>query len=293
MGTRGCCATLRFTAAFTPRFTAVTARAVTHAPPRNANHAPLPPAGARQAPQARAVATERRHRRRAAAGRRRPRKLLHIVRHAEGFHNTERKHVAERSHDARLTPNGEAQCAALRAALGELAAFSSPSLLVVASPLTRTLQTASLCFPGARIVALEEVRETCNFRCDGRRNLELIRPEFPHVDFSKLRRRRRRAVGALRGAPRARADAYRGHREPDLPGLAARAARARAWLAARPEPMIVVVTHCAFLQAVLGPRLDGRDGRPPPAFDADDHEVGGWLAAPFANCEMRSVFAEF
>ena len=58
--------------------------------------------------------------------------------------------------------------------------------------------------------------------------------------------------------------------------------------------MIVVVTHCAFLQAVLGPKLDGRDGRPPPAFDAGgDHEVGGWLAAPFANCEMRSVFAEF
>ena len=222
-----------------------------------------------------------------------PRKLLHIVRHAEGFHNTERKHVAERSHDARLTPNGEAQCAALRAALGELAAFSSPSLLVVASPLTRTLQTASLCFPGARIVALEEVRETCNFRCDGRRSLELIRPEFPHVDFSNCADDDD-ALWAHYEALHGGADAYRGHRESaDLPALAARAARARAWLAARPEPMIVVVTHCAFLQAVLGPRLDGRDGRPPPAFDADDHEVGGWLAAPFANCEMRSVFAEF
>ena len=178
-------------------------------------------------PQARAVATQRRHRSRAAGADGGPRKLLHIVRHAEGFHNTERKHVAERSHDARLTPNGEAQCAALHAALGELAAFSSPSLLVVASPLTRTLQTASLCFPGARIVALEEVRETCNFRCDGRRSLELIRPEFPHVDFSNCTADDD-ALWAHYEGLHGGADAYRGHRESaDLPGLAARAARAR------------------------------------------------------------------
>ena len=222
-----------------------------------------------------------------------PRKLLHIVRHAEGFHNTERKHVAERSHDARLTPKGEAQCAALRAALGELAAFSSPSLLVVASPLTRTLQTASLCFPGARIVALEEVRETCNFRCDGRRSLASIRPEFPAVDFSHVADDAD-ALWAHYEARHGGAAEYRGHRESaDLPALAARASRARAWLAARPETTIVVVSHCAFLGMVLGAKLDGRDGRPPPAFACADHDVGAWLAAPFANCEMRSVVAEF
>ncbi len=112
-------------------------------------------------------------------------KVLHVVRHAEGFHNVDRRPIYERPIDARLTPDGEAQCAALAAATAAL----RPQL-VVSSPLTRTLQTASLAFGaqreavGAPLLALEAVRETVNYGCDARRPLREIRPEFPHVDFA-------------------------------------------------------------------------------------------------------------
>ena len=91
-------------------------------------------------------------------------KLVHLVRHAQGFHNVSELKIHLRPHDARLTPAGEEQCAALCAATAAL----RPAL-VVASPLTRTLQTATLCFgpqlaaleasDGAPLPALEDVRE--------------------------------------------------------------------------------------------------------------------------------------
>ena len=102
-------------------------------------------------------------------------KILHFVRHAEGYHNVDARPIHERPVDARLTPTGEAQCASLARATVDL----RPQL-VASSPLTRTLQTSWLAFgseaataPGsereaasAPIVALESVRETVNYGCD-------------------------------------------------------------------------------------------------------------------------------
>ena len=203
-----------------------------------------------------------------------PRKLLHIVRHAEGFHNTERKHVAERSHDARLTPNGEAQCAALRAALGELAAFSSPSLLVVASPLTRTLQTATLTFGaaygagpaagGPPFLATELARERiAAHTCDGRRSRAEQAAEFAHVDFSELES----DEDAL----------FHSAKEDEPTEFAsercfARAGELLAWLHGRPEQRIAVVSHWVFLRHLLT------------RFAADAS-----LQENFGNAEMREV----
>ena len=69
--------------------------------------------------------------------------------------------------------------------------------------------------------------------------------------------------------------------------------RAFAWLGARSETEIVLVSHCAFLQAILG-TIDGRDGRPPALFDCgEDRDLATWLAASFRNCEMRSVLLTF
>jgi phosphohistidine phosphatase SixA len=98
-------------------------------------------------------------------------KLIHFVRHAQGFHNIDSRPIHEREPDARLTPEGEAQCAALAADVTHL----TPEL-VVASPLTRTLQTATLVF-GAHLrgssppplIACEHARETVNYLCDCRR----------------------------------------------------------------------------------------------------------------------------
>ena len=86
-----------------------------------------------------------------------------MVRHAQGFHNVSKLRIHLRPHDAHLTPAGEEQCAALCATTAAL----RPAL-IVASPLTRTLQTATLCFgsqlaaleaSGAPLTALEDVRE--------------------------------------------------------------------------------------------------------------------------------------
>jgi len=99
-------------------------------------------------------------------------KLIHFVRHAQGYHNVDPRPIHERAADARLTPAGEAQCAAL----AEATAGLSPEL-IVASPLTRTLQTATLVFRsqlGQRasappLIACEYARETVNYLCDCRR----------------------------------------------------------------------------------------------------------------------------
>ena len=113
-------------------------------------------------------------------------KLVHIVRHAQGHHNQFQGPTHQAPHDALLTSAGEAQCAQLQQMTSEL----RPSL-VVTSPLTRTVQTALLCFSpqaqeaGARFCALESIRETVNFMCDGRRPISAIALDFPSVDFSQ------------------------------------------------------------------------------------------------------------
>ena len=67
-------------------------------------------------------------------------KLLHIIRHAQGYHNVDADIMRDPSGlDARLTDEGEQQCASLRQTIARL----EPSLIVT-SPLTRTVQTAML-----------------------------------------------------------------------------------------------------------------------------------------------------
>lgn len=224
-------------------------------------------------------------------------KLVHLVRHAQGFHNVSKLRIHLRPHDAHLTPAGEEQCAALCATTAAL----RPAL-IVASPLTRTLQTATLCFgsqlaaleaSGAPLTALEDVRETCNYACDGRRPISQISPEFPRVDFGGCADDAD-ALWARYEAQYGNQMSYGKHRESaDLPSLALRSRRAFAWLGARSETEIVLVSHCAFLQAILG-TIDGRDGKPPGLFDCGaDRDLAAWLAAPFQNCEMRSVLLTF
>ena len=103
-------------------------------------------------------------------------KLLHLVRHAQGTHNVDPEGVSRQPSglDARLTEEGERQCAALAAA----AAGLRPEV-VISSPLMRTLKTAALSFDvqlrqgGVPLVALEDCRETVNYLCDARRPLSL------------------------------------------------------------------------------------------------------------------------
>ena len=72
------------------------------------------------------------------------------IRHGEALHNTVSKiygtKVCQQFEDTTLTTNG------MRQAIE--ATVKTPDLVLV-SPLTRTLQTATLMFPGVKMVALE------------------------------------------------------------------------------------------------------------------------------------------
>merc|ERR1712050_103364 len=71
----------------------------------------------------------------------------------------------------------------------------------------------------------------------------------------------------------------------DQPALVARIASFLAFLARRPEQSIAVVSHSAFLSYVF----NGTDGLC--AFA--DNQLAEKLRAPWANCELRTVAADF
>ena len=204
-------------------------------------------------------------------------KLLHFTRHAQGTHNldpTQNKMWA--SHDAKLTPDGIDQCMALQKATQDV----RPQL-VVASPMTRTLQTATHCFDLQRkassappIVALEQLRETINFLCDSRRSITAIRSELPDVDYSHVIHDEDFLWASYEKEHGLQED-YGGLRETkNLGALRARAAEAMAWLGARPEKEIVVVSHCAFLRHLLAFGHERGDlGTQPPVVEYENHDV--------------------
>ncbi|KAG9235785.1 histidine phosphatase superfamily [Amylocarpus encephaloides] len=90
---------------------------------------------------------------------------LHLVRHAQGFHNLS---IANHAiHDPSLTPFGESQCMAFSKDFP----YHSKITHLVASPLRRTLYTCLLSFPtsvatGTKILALPELQETSDLPCD-------------------------------------------------------------------------------------------------------------------------------
>jgi len=187
-------------------------------------------------------------------------KRLTLIRHAEALHNRDARQMPNYftdglGHtaaywDSPLTPEGEQQARLLAGKLQFRQEVGSPQLVAV-SPMTRTLQTASLAFPDIPepaagraplvrppFVATSLARERVgNHSCDGRRERVALEGEFPHVDFSEV------ADGA---------DEMWEHKEVEPDGMnstacGARAGRLLAWLWRRPEPEIAVVSHWVFL----------------------------------------------
>jgi broad specificity phosphatase PhoE len=172
-------------------------------------------------------------------------KVIHFIRHAEGEHN-----VAERAQpkgplrdavytdpqyfDAVLSSDGVKQCEQLQ---GLMSTSKLLPELVVASPLRRTLRTATLGLAmckSATWIAHEDAREHCPYGanpCDKRRSAEEQAKEFETVDFSLV------PVGP---------DQFLEVTE-TKEALDARCRRLLEFLAARPEQVIAVVSHCAFL----------------------------------------------
>ncbi|KAH6999110.1 phosphoglycerate mutase [Ilyonectria sp. MPI-CAGE-AT-0026] len=106
---------------------------------------------------------------------------IHLVRHAQGFHNLCRENEA--IHDPRLTELGEQQCEKLRAQFPHHKQVTR----LFASPLRRTLQTCLLAF-GYRdtadtlqqppVVAIPEFQEVADSPCDTGSEPATLKQEF-------------------------------------------------------------------------------------------------------------------
>jgi len=264
---------------------------------------------------ARALSASERARGRARGGNA---KVVIFVRHAEGTHNVT-GYNDEKNADARLTARGVAQCEGL-AMLSLASARDGAEVLVVTSSMTRCAQTARLGFPhlarrhsGVKWIAREEVRETVNYWCDRRRAIGELSREFNEdeaneaIDFSSCPAEDEiwAKYEAMCGPP----EAWVKHRESgDLCAVANRARAFFAWLETRPEEVVVVSSHSAFLRAMFSyGHPEGVRGAPEQIFsDVKDTALGvpvvnyvgdgtfeRAMRADFENCEHRACVIEF
>jgi broad specificity phosphatase PhoE len=163
---------------------------------------------------------------------------IHLIRHAEGYHNLLPKEENHKRHDPDLTPEGKQQCLRLAQSFKDMQSVDC----IVASPMRRALYTALLVFrdvlkakPALRIIALPELQETSDEPCDVGTAVEKLREEFAHqpVDLS------------LVGQDWCRKEA--GPFSLHTKDLEARALASRRFIKNRPESNVAVVTHGGFL----------------------------------------------
>eukprot|EP00927_Polykrikos_kofoidii_P079062 TRINITY_DN75852_c0_g1_i1.p1 TRINITY_DN75852_c0_g1~~TRINITY_DN75852_c0_g1_i1.p1 ORF type:complete len:261 (-),score=46.01 TRINITY_DN75852_c0_g1_i1:309-1091(-) len=206
-------------------------------------------------------------------------KLVHWIRHGQGFHNLMSDMYREHSieghayarlelHDPPLTAIGRDQAAALCSEAQTL----SPALVVV-SPLARATKTALIAFDHlvgkVPFVAHELCREISGINCcDSRRSVTEAKKDFPAIDYSLM--------------PCDTDEYFHPEVRETQDVLAKRAYEFLGWLRMRDESEIVVGTHSAFLFAMLNL-----------AVVTDDEEKGTGLAAWFAAGEMRSAWMWF
>lgn len=185
------------------------------------------------------------------------RKTVYLVRHGKSEHNRAADDIGDAAYDdeayydARLTEEGIAQAARAGILLRD-----KDIQCVVASPLSRCLQTASIAAANdvegmggrmTRRVVLEHLRESGKYGChpcNRRRPKEEVAPDFPTFDFDEV------APGA--DAVWAREDGK------DINGtmVQARGRKFLDWLARQPEDTFAVFSHCVFLQQLLDEVLD-------------------------------------
>ncbi|KAE9587082.1 putative histidine phosphatase superfamily [Lupinus albus] len=226
-------------------------------------------------------------------------KTIHLVRHAQGFHNVEgdKNYEAYLSYDlldASLTSLGWKQADNLREHV-KRSGLSKRIELVIVSPLLRTMETAVGVFGGEAssdginstplmnenvgdsgrlaisslnsppFIAVELCREHLGVHpCDKRRSINEYRNMFPAIDFSLIE-----SDEDILWKP----DIREKNEE-----VAARGLKFFEWLWTRKEKEIAVVTHSGFLFHTLS------------AFGNDCHPtVKNEICTHFANCELRSV----
>nr|AWW17223.1 hypothetical protein [Hormonema carpetanum] len=178
---------------------------------------------------------------------------IFVIRHAQGEHNVKRRHHLR---DPHLTELGREQCRQLRSTFPHHDEIS----IVMASPLLRTIQTASFCLgpalkkPEVPFLLIPTAQEIANQPCDIGYPPEELKPmvremlskedlEFDaeKIDFSLVEEGWNSKFVDIFFI------AQQGIYEASYPAVEARAASLRAWLYQRPEKNIVLVSHGAFL----------------------------------------------
>jgi broad specificity phosphatase PhoE len=259
-------------------------------------------------------------------------KVVHFVRHAQGTHNVSEEYNAVENLDARLTEQGKNECRSLAESIRQAAQESSASSsttaanlcdlhasaqLVVTSPLTRCIQTSLISFPmlaerNVPFVAHSGVRETVNFNCDRRRNIQDIDKDFGKgvVDFTHVPTDHDDVWEAYEkrlGTPEEKWERIRESGE--LHVAAERGREFMEWLQTRPERNVVVCSHRAFLGCFLNFGVGGKDVpfAPPQILDFREGETNvpvvrycgeetsfaQSIQAGFDNCELRSLVVAF
>ncbi|KAI1455562.1 phosphoglycerate mutase-like protein [Annulohypoxylon moriforme] len=166
---------------------------------------------------------------------------LILVRHAQARHNAELNFEIS---DPDLTEEGHKQCADLRQSLIEHPLAQQAGLIVV-SPLRRTIQTALrsvdwLIEKGVKIEADADWQENSPKPCDTGSPVHKLIDEFPMVDFSKVD-----PVFPDKTSPAA------SHYHFTKAAILVRAQSALKKLYERPEKVIIVVSHSAFLRLAV------------------------------------------
>lgn len=166
---------------------------------------------------------------------------IHLVRHAQGFHNLSAEN--QQFPDPDLTPKGEEQCATLQANFP----YHDKVTHLVASPMRRTLRTCLLSFSpevkaGKRVIALPEIQEVSTLPCDIGSDPDVLSRDFDsaQVDLGLVKEGWNDKSS---GTPWA----------PTIKSLEDRARKARVWLRELGEggdngdSHIVVVSHGGYL----------------------------------------------
>ena len=206
-------------------------------------------------------------------------KLVHFVRHAQGHHNVageedKVRYQSEEFADAAITELGMTQCHELRDRNVNEGNEKFKSDLIVVSPLKRTLETATNCFPNlsGKIpwLAHESIREQTGLHpCDRRSKTSEYKTEFSHINFDLITDEEDPLYSR-----------YSTVREPDE-DVAVRSRVFFDWLSARDDKEVTVVTHSAFLRHTFRYVLDVGDS------------IGSDDAGSFKNCELKSFIISF
>ena len=170
---------------------------------------------------------------------------IDLIRHGQSTFNAhyEATGMDPMHFDARLTPLGESQVVAARDRYTD-----RDYDVVIASPLTRAIQTAHGIF-GERDIRIEICalhREWQISSCDIGRGVAELQADFPHLDFSGLDDPwwHHDAPASALGFP-----------QETEQHLATRVAAFVAMITARPEQRIAVVGHGDFFRRLIGRHL--------------------------------------